>query len=145
MTGPRSYSAVFPMLFTLIATLSCGSHHLQSVSITPATADARQFANGQVPFVAKGVFDGSSTPVTLTSKDILWCYGGGAGGTTPVSGVCAGNIVQFATVDQNGLAQCTSSSFQGSVYILAGVATPSPNPDVGPQLKIFGSAVLTCP
>ena len=146
MTGLRSCVFGF-LLLSLSATMSCGGHNLQSVTVTPSAADAQQFPNGQVPFVAKGTFGGSSTPVTLTSKDIQWCYGGDASGATPVSGICAGNIAQFASVDQNGVAQCISGpeGFQGSVYILAGVPDNKMMVDAGPELKVFGSAVLTCP
>ena len=137
--------SVGPLLLLAIAAFSCGGNHqLQNVNIQPPQADAKNFPNGQVPFVAKGTFSGSSTVVTLTSKDILWCYGGTANTMTAIPGACAGNIAQFATVDQNGLAQC-NPSFQGSVYILAGVASGSSMPDEGPRLKVFGSATLTCP
>jgi len=146
MTGLRSLAVGSLLLLTLIAMLSCGGgHQLQTVTITPSAADAQQAPSGQVQFVATGVFSGSSTPVTLTSKDITWCYGGDANAATPTSGICAGNIAQFATVDQNGVAQCTSPTFQGSVVILAGVPSNMMMVDAGPQLKVFGSAVLTCP
>ena len=136
----------FPtMLFAMLALSACGGNHqLQSVTLSPPTADAQSFPNGQVQFVAKGTFSDSSMPVTLTSKDILWCYGGVTSVASSPAGVCAGNIAQFATVDQNGLAQC-ANSFQGSVYILAGTTSGPVVPDMGPALKVFGSAVLTCP
>jgi hypothetical protein len=136
------------VLLSAFAALSCGSsHQLQNVTISPSAADAQQFPNGQVQFTAKGTFNGSSTPVTLTSKDITWCYGGDANAATPQAGICAGNIAQFASVDQNGVAQCISGpqGFQGSVVILAGVPSDMMMVDAGPQLKVFGSAVLTCP
>ena len=144
MTGFHSRS-VGPLLLLVAAALSCGGNHqLQSVNIQPPQADAKNFPNGQVPFVAKGTFSGSSMVVTLTSKDIEWCYGGQVNTMTAVAGACAGNIAQFATVDRNGLAQC-NPSFQGSVFVLAGVASGSVMPDEGQQLKVFGSATLTCP
>ena len=134
-------------LLLLVALLfsGCGGHQLKSVTISPATADAKNFPSGNVQFVATGLFSGSSSPVTLTSKDVQWCYGGVVSAMTPMAGTCAGNIAQFATVDQNGVAQCTSTSFQGSVYILAGTSSAVMMPDVGSQLKVFGSATLTCP
>ena len=142
MTGSRSRS-FGPLLLLSFAALSCGStRQLQSVSIQPAQASA---SGNPVQFTAKGIFSGSSSVVTLTSKDVLWCYGGTTSVATSAAGVCAGNVNQFATVDQNGVAHCTSSSFHGSVYILAGKAMSSMNPDTGPQLKVFGSATLTCP
>jgi len=144
---PRT--ALFPITFLLITAAvvvtSCGSsHQLKTVSITPATADAKNFANGQVPFTAAGTFSNSPSPVTLTSQQVTWCYGGLAAAGTPTAGRCAGNIAQFATVDQNGMAQCVPS-FHGTVYILAGTEPVSMMPDGGTQLKVYGSAQLTCP
>ena len=125
--------------FLLLSTLSaCGSHELRSVSLTPASADARNFPSGQVPFVATGMFTDSMSPVPLTSNEIFWCVGNNTGG-------CAGNINPGARLDQNGLAQC-NSGFSGTVTILAGTQSSAMvNPDQGPQLKVFGTAQLTCP
>jgi len=68
--------ALGPLSLLLLATLSCGSdRQLQSISIQPPTADAKNFPNGQVQFTATGIFSGSSVPVPLTSKDVTWCYG----------------------------------------------------------------------
>jgi len=144
MTGYRTLLP-FCFLLAIALTLACGSNHkLQSVTVTPSTADAQNYPNGQVPFTATGVFSGSSSPTPLTSSQIQWCYGGSAALGNPLAGVCAGNVAQFASVDQNGLAQCTAQA-QGMFYILAGVSAGSMNPDSGNQLTIFGSALLACP
>ncbi|MGA2858234.1 MAG: hypothetical protein ABSE40_15285 [Candidatus Sulfotelmatobacter sp.] len=133
------------LLLAVAATFACGSNRkLQSVSLTPAAADAKNFPHGQVPFAATGTFSKPPSPAQLTSNDVLWCYGGLTNVAGPTPGLCVGNIAQFATVDQNGVAQC-SPSFQGTVYILAGTASGPAMPNVGPRLKIFGSAELTCP
>jgi len=137
------YSGI--VLFAVAATFACGNNRkLQSVSVTPVAADAKSFPQGQVPFVATGTFSKPPSPAQLTSNEVLWCYGGLTNVASPTPGLCAGDIAQFATVDLNGVAQC-SPSFQGTVYILAGTASGPALPDVGPQLKIFGSAELTCP
>lgn len=128
-----------------ICRLSCGSNRrLQSVAIQPASADAKNFPNGQVHFTATGVYSDSSALVVLTSKDVTWCYGGATAQATSSQGICAGNIAQFAGVDQNGPATC-SPTFQGSVYILAGTPARSANPDGGTPLTVYGAAQLTCP
>jgi hypothetical protein len=129
-------------LLVLIAALvlsACGSNRqLKSVTLTPATADAKSFAKGMVSFAANGVFSKPPSPAPLTSKDIFWCVGNS-------SGECAGNINLGAIVDGNGVAQC-NTGFVGTATILAGsVASGSMNPDGGSQLKIFGTAQLTCP
>jgi hypothetical protein len=136
-SGPARYSL---LLVLLAATLlsSCGAgRRLESVTLSPGTADAQSFPNGQVPFAASGTYSRPPSPVPLTSNDVVWCVG--------ANGVCAGNIVPGATVDQTGLAQCVPA-FVGTVTILAGKASSNMVvPDGGQTLKVFGSAQLTCP
>jgi hypothetical protein len=130
------------LLLFLAATLlssGCGnSRQLKSVAINPAAADAKSFANGQVPFAATGTFSKPPSPSQLTSKDVQWCAG-------TSNGACVGNINPGISVDQNGVAQC-NIGFVGTATVLAGTAASTPmNPDGGSQLKVFGSAQLTCP
>jgi hypothetical protein len=134
-SGPVTLSIFFGTLLTL----GCGSsRQLQSVSLSPATADAQNFPNGQVSFTATGAFSKPPSPSPLTGKDVTWCAGQSAG-------ACAGNVNPGALVDQNGVAQCVAG-FVGTTYVMAGTAgTPSQNPDGGQALKVFGSAQLTCP
>ena len=140
--------AFFAKVFLFVAAIvlaSCGSNRqLTSVAVTPATADAKNSADGKVQFTAAGTFSSPPSPQTLMPPQVMWCYGGVANAANPVSGTCAGNIAQFATVDQNGVAQCTPG-FQGTVEILAGAQPSMGNPDGGTQLKVYGSAELTCP
>ena len=145
MARTAPFSTTFLLITAATVLISCGSsHQLKSVSITPAIADAKNFPNGQVQFMAAGTFSNPPSPETLTSNQVTWCYGGLANVTTLTAGMCAGNIAQFASVDQNGLAQCVPL-FQGTVYILAGTEPNVMNPDGGAQLKVYGSAQLTCP
>ena len=147
MTRPASFSVTHLVLLTALGLSACGSggpRQLQSVTLSPSSADAKNFPNGQVQFTATGRFSTPPSPVHLTNRDVLWCVGGPANATNPTAGLCSGNIAPLATINQNGLAQC-SAVFQGTVNILAGTALPPMNPDVGPQLKIFGAAQLTCP
>lgn len=144
MTAIRSI-AVAPLSLLLLATLGCGGNHqLQSITIQPATADAKNFPNGQVQFTTTGMYSGSSVPVPLTSNELTWCYGGTTAQASSLQGMCAGNIANFAGVDQNGIAEC-SPTFQGSVYILAGTPSRSPTPVGESQLRLYGAAQLTCP
>jgi len=123
-----SLAAVVPTL--LIALLGCGdSRSLQSVSISPASASS------SAQFAATGVYNKSPTSVDITATT-TWCIGSS-------SGVCAGNINPGATVNA-GLAQCVTG-FTGSVTVLAGRGGTMANPDMGTQLKPFGSAQLNCP
>jgi hypothetical protein len=127
------------VLIAALAMSGCGtSRQLQSVTLNPASADAQSFPGGQVPFVATGTFSKPPSPSNLTSKDVQWCVGDSAG-------ACVGNINPGASVDQNGVAQC-NPGFAGTATILAGTqSNVMVNPDEGRQLKVFGSAELTCP
>jgi hypothetical protein len=139
MTRSATWFAGPLVLFAAFVMSGCGgSRQLQSVTLTPALADAHSFPGGQVPFAALGTFNSPPSPVKLTSKDVQWCVGTSAG-------ACVGNINPGVSVDQNGLAQC-NAGFVGTATILAGnVASMPMNPDGGAQLKTFGSAKLTCP
>jgi hypothetical protein len=126
------------LLLLVLATITCGSNRqLQTVTLSPPSADAHSFPNGQVNFAATGTFSKPPSPMQLSSKDVTWCAG-------TSSGVCAGNINIGANVDPNGVAQC-QTGFSGTVTVLAGTGGTTSMPDTGSQLKIFGSAQLTCP
>lgn len=139
MTRRGSGPATLSILLAAILISGCGSNsrQLQSVSLSPASADAKNFSNGQVQFTATGTFSQPPSPSPLTSNDVLWCVGGSAG-------LCSGNIAQGATVDLNGMAQC-APGFVGTVFIMAGTPGTFTPPDLGQRFKIFGAAQLTCP
>jgi len=125
-------------LATSFIALGCGtSRQLQSVNLSPATADAQNFPNNEVQFSATGMFSKPPSPQLLSSQDVFWCVGSS-------TGTCVGFINPGATIDQNGLAKCVLG-FAGTSTILAGKATPAMNPDTGAQMTVFGAAQLTCP
>jgi hypothetical protein len=135
----RCVSLLAILLFAIFITSGYGSRQLQSVTLKPASADAKNFPNGEVSFTATGTFSRPPSPVQLNGGEVQWCIGDGS------TGACAGNVVPNATVDQNGVAQCRSG-FAGTATVLAGTSSNAMMmPDVGPQLKVFGSAQLTCP
>ena len=71
---------------TTLGIVGCGSsRQLQSVTLSPAWADAQNFPSGQVSFTATGTFSKKPSPLQLTSKDVTWCAGSS-------SGMCVGNI-----------------------------------------------------
>ena len=61
-------------LLALVASieLACGSgsYKIQSITVSPATADAQNYPNGQVPFVATGYYN--SAPGTVTPLQANW-------------------------------------------------------------------------
>jgi hypothetical protein len=131
------FSCSLVVLATLAAS-GCGSRQLQSIALTPASADAKDYPNGQIPLTATGTYSQPPSPVQLTSNEVVWCAG-------DTGGECVGNIVPPVTVDQNGLAQC-GPTFVGTATVLAGTQSSAMvNPDGGSQLKVFGSAQVTCP
>jgi hypothetical protein len=139
VTGLRSRS-VGPLLLVSLAALSCGGgRQLQSVKLDPPAA------NSQAQFTATGTFSKPPSPVTLTSKDVKWCAGELTSVPNADPTTCVGNVNPFATVDQNGFAQCSPTA-HGTGYIVAGAnQVLSMNPDGGSQFKVSGSATLTCP
>lgn len=94
-------------------------------SISPATADAKNWPDGVVTFTATGVMN----PV--------WCIGA-------PSGFCSGNIASPAMIDNSGHAWCIQGQ-SGTVTVLAGTGVRVGLPDTGKQLTNFGTAKLTCP
>ena len=115
--------------------LSCGANQgqgqLRSIAISPATADAQNYPDGQVPFVATGVYIDPSR--TVTPQPIAaWAACQQDAPTTDVS------------ITTKGVAQCASGA-TGTYLITAsapGTCTclaPCPSGDA------VGTAQLTCP
>jgi hypothetical protein len=134
-----SLSILF-LLFTVSITLSCGSgRQIQSITVAPASADAQDYPDGQVPFVATGHYN--SSPTTVTSLPADW------GAIEP--GVPAGAAV---TVNSNGTAQCAAGT-SGTFLIGAWVNLPAENPPMclpnpfgsSSCAFVLGTAKLTCP
>ena len=110
-----------------LLTIGCGgaSRQLQSVAVTPATADAQSFPGGQVQFTAVGTYTQPPSPSNLAQA--AWSL------SDPT----------LATVDQNGLAQCIAGA-SGVVTVTAGVSGPCSGTGCT-AIQITGAAKLTCP
>jgi hypothetical protein len=109
---------------------------LKSISISPPTADARDYPNGQVQFIATGYY--TTPPFQVTPLTATW---GACCQENPSSGV---------SVSTNGLAQCAS----GSVGTFTVWAFAPSNAEVCPAFlgpcgtggcQVTGTAQLTCP
>ena len=121
--------------------LSCGSgsdpnHMLQSITLSPATADAQDYPGGLVQFTATGYY--AVAPKTVTPLSACWgsCYNSAS--TTAI------------TVSQSGVAQCAS----GAVGTFTVWANDPPGPTgvgcnaitaCGGGCMVSGTAQLTCP
>ncbi len=122
-------------LVSLLA-LSCGTTpggpgQLQSITLSPAMADAQDYPGGQVPFVATGVYISPAHKVTPLPAQ--W-------------GACQQNAsTSEVSVTNAGVAQCASGA-SGAYTVFAFEPT---NCNVinacGGGCTVVGSAQLTCP
>jgi len=117
-----------------ITLLSCGnSNKLQSISISPASADAKDYPNGQVQFTAVGTYANGSQVKPLT---VLWSPG------APWLALPA--AVQL---DSNGVASCGNVP-AGTYPVWAGAPIDPHTPVSGMNQStplVNGTAHLTCP
>jgi hypothetical protein len=129
------------LLLTAIA-LSCGggsSFHIpQSVTVTPETADAKTFPNGQVQFTATAYYNTMPSPVKPSPA--TW---GACGPNENNSGV---------SISTTGLAQCvagTSGTYEIFAFVpdpdFHGVCAAESTPCGGSCGGVVGTAQLTCP
>jgi hypothetical protein len=137
----RSYAPRFSIFFLLVAAaivLACGSsHNLKSISVIPATADAKNFPDGQVQFRAVGYYSSSSSAAPIA---VTWSN-------------CNFPSPSEITVSAQGLAQCNpgasgtyvveaSAPLKESVYCQAILVCGQAGTDC---LATHGIAKLTCP
>jgi hypothetical protein len=111
----------FLALFLVVLSAGCGTsvpRTLQSVTASPARADAKNYPNGRVQFVPTGIYNKPPTTVTPLEVTAWWA---------------SGNVI--ATIDQNGVAECLPGQV-GTVEIQVGL------PGDGPLMNV---AQLTCP
>ncbi len=140
MSKLRLVICFFGLVGAGVAILSCGSssqHQLQSIALSPASADAQQYPDGQVQFVITGYYN--TAPLTAAPLPAKWgaCYQSSP--TTEIS------------INGTGGAQCGAGAV-GTYVIWAN----DPLPDTGvyncPSINACGqgcvfsaTAQLTCP
>lgn len=141
----RRFSAFILFLVVsavLVLTISCGGasmatqgRQLQSITVSPANADARNFPNGMVQFTAMGNFN--MAPMTA-SMPVMWSIGNEMSSSMPPVGVTINSMT--------GMAQC--SGFTGTVFIMAS-APAEPQVPLAQMstmtMNVNGMAQLTCP
>ena len=95
----------------LLLAAGCGNstpRGLLSVTASPATADAKDFPNGQVQFVPTGTYN--KAPTTVTPQPVsAWLVSPNG----------------IATINQSGLASCVAGQ-AGTVTIEVGIAGDGP-------------------
>ena len=136
-------TSVFALVLAgLFVALSCGGgqsqSQLTSVAVNPPTADAQNYPNGEVPFVATGYYvdpDHTVTPLTTA----WWTACSGNGPTTDI------------VLNQSGTAQCASGA-RGTYSITATAPTTAREcPAITSCGVVVGGCVvngiaqLTCP
>jgi hypothetical protein len=124
----KSYAPRFSLLFlTAAIVLACGSsHNLKSISVIPATADAKNFPDGQVQFRAVGTYSSSSTPVPVR---VIWSN-------------CNVPSPSEITVSAQGLAQCNPGA--SGTYVVEASAPLKPEGAVCNVLLVCGQAGTDC-
>jgi len=126
-------ASVFPLvpIFISLMLLGCGSPQrtLQSVEVSPATATSA------AQFTATGIYNTMPNDVDITSTT-TWCLGENGG-------VCYGNNINLPVQLNAGAARCLQGA-TGTFAILAGPVSAN-TPGMGPILKPYGVAQLTCP
>ena len=103
---------------------------LQSMAVSPATADAQNFPQGQVQFTATGIFSMPPSPAQVPFVD-------------PYSGSWMSSDTNIATIDHSGVATCVSGA-SGRVTITAIASSNSAKPPAM-STAVTGTAQLTCP
>ena len=108
---------------------------LYSISVTPATADAQNFAKGQVVFTATGSYSLAPSPAPLTFASPYAGQFVVANPTNPPATI--------ATIVSTGNSTVTVQCASGESGTVPVVASASANN--GTNTVITGSAELTCP
>ena len=140
----NKYRLLLSILFLAalaVQTLGCGGSNmssdrvLQSMVVTPATADAQNFPNGQVQFTATGTFNKPPSPAQVTFQPP---YSGGWN-------LMDAGAASIATISATGLAQCVPGA-AGTVVVRAlASANSAPPGAAGMSVAVIGTASLTCP
>jgi hypothetical protein len=149
MSSHRFIVGSILLAFAACLALACGSssRKLQSITVSPASADAQNYPNGKVPFVATGYYNSSPTTVSALQAD--WgavLFQSENGTMVPTNGA--------VLVDTNGVAHCGPNasgtySIAASVQLpYSGPAPPCPAPMYSNMAwcpNVVGTALLTCP
>jgi hypothetical protein len=128
-------SLALALLLASLFMLSCGassnSRMLQSISVSPQTA------NGQVQFVATGTFN--APPFTVTPLPVNWCVQNPKSAQAALCGAFSPDVIT-----SQGLANCETLAFSVTVNAEAPADPKLPlNTQAVPG--VVGSATLVCP
>jgi hypothetical protein len=148
----RSTSFIFALeacfLFALAgcggSTVANSGRVMQSLMVTPSSADAQNSPGGKVQFTATATF--TMPPTTVKSPQVLWSIGTSSAMAPPMMGMSMSAMSPSPTIDTNGVAQC--NGFTGIAAVQA-AAPADPNVPIsqmnGMMGTVIGMAQLTCP
>jgi hypothetical protein len=113
------------------AAMNAGNGQLQSIALSPATADAQSYPDGKVPFVASGTYVNPAR--TVTPQPAIW-------------GACQKNLpTSDITVSSTGVATCVGGA-AGAYEVFAYQTTRCDLiSSCGGGCTIEGTAQLSCP
>jgi hypothetical protein len=137
----RLLPSVASLCLVAAIALACGSSSFsgainntsipQSITVSPLTANAQQYPDGQVTFVATGYFQSPPSPVSPLQARWGVCFQNSA--TTEVS------------ITQTGVAQCQVGA-KGAYMVFASRMTMcTAITACGGGCQVSGFATLTCP
>src|SRR5271163_5104681 len=122
---PRFVSIGF-LVFAAWLALACGAspkspHIIQTLTLSPASADAQDYPAGKVAFVAAGHYD--TAPMTVTPMQASWGAESESmwNGSLTLGGSAEGDV----SVDTNGVALCASTA--SGTYAVVAWATQDPS------------------
>jgi len=138
MTNRKNLLTISFVAMLISETLGCGmgsnsNRVLQSIAVTPATADAQK-SNGQVLFTATGAFSKAPSPAPVTFA-------------APYSGSWSADPT-MATLVGTGTGTATFQCVAGASGVVIIKATASTNAAMGTGATgtaVNGTASLTCP
>src|SRR5215471_10538202 len=105
------------------STMANSGRVMQSLMVTPSSADAQNSPGGKVQFTATATFN--MPPTTVKSPPVVWSIGTSSAMPPPMMGMSMSTMSPSPTVDTNGVAQCN-----GFTGIVAVQATASVDPNI---------------
>jgi hypothetical protein len=143
--------SIVSLALAICITLSCGgggSRQLQSITVSPPSADARNYPQGQVRFIATGHYN--SSPATVTPLQANWA---GISEFTVNGMLTYGPVTDAISLDNTGVAHCAAGA--SGTYAVVAWDLQDPGLKVGcSSVTDFGEpgcnavqsiAQLTCP
>jgi hypothetical protein len=146
MSRSGHFLSIIALSLAACVSLACGNsqHQIQSLTLSPSSADAQNYPNGQVPFIATGTYN--TPPLTVAPLQANW------GAETEQNGFFTGSTTAVS-VNSSGLAQCTvgaSGTYAIGAWVLidphARYSCASMGAFGQPGCNsVLGTAQITCP